>query len=383
MSIEYFLCCDGIKVRVCQASFCSVLSIKPDRVLRIARHWYKHGTTKPENRGGDRKKIAFSEKKEVIKNHIQSFNCRASRYGRKDAPGRKYLPSDLNVKRMYELFLDKNNAYTVATVGYHYYYGVFMNHFNLAFGYPATDTCSTCQTYKLAMKNQNITDNQKKLKTALFILHRRKARKFYSLLNDIHPNEITICFDMMENLVLPKLSIGEAYYSRQLYFYVLGVVIHKGDKSQSVNYIYFFTWMECENGKYSNMICSAIEHLLKNVLKDKCFNASSLRLFSDACYGQNKNINMTCMLLALRKQYFNKLQITHTFPERGHSYLPADRVFGRVQLDIKKRDQIFEPNEYINILSRHGKVMVYGQNWSAHDFKSCAKKHLKSELVST
>ena len=280
---------------------------------------------------------------------------------------------------MYELFLDKNNAYTVATVGYHYYYGVFINHFNLTFGYPATDTCSTCQTYKLAMKNQDITDNQKKLKTALFILHRRKARKFYSLLNDIHPNEITICFDMMENLVLPKLLIGEAYYSRQLYFYVLGVVIHKGDKSQSVNDIYFFTWMECENRKDSNMICSAIEHLLKNVLKDKCFNASSLRLFSDACYGQNKNINMTCMLLALRKQYFNKLQITHTFPERGHSYLPADRMFGRVQLDIKKRDQNFEPNEYINILSRHGKVMVYGQNWSAHDFKSEVKKYVMSK----
>ena len=25
MSIEYFLCCEGIKVQVCQASFCSVL----------------------------------------------------------------------------------------------------------------------------------------------------------------------------------------------------------------------------------------------------------------------------------------------------------------------------------------------------------------------
>ncbi|XP_065641134.1 uncharacterized protein LOC136073391 [Hydra vulgaris] len=263
MSIKYFLCCEGIKVRVCQASFCSVLSIKPDRVLRIARHWNEHGTTRPENREGDRKKVAFSQKNKAIINHIQSFTCRASHYGRKGAPGRKYWPSDLNVKRMHELFLDKNNTYTV---GYHYYYGVFMNDFNLAFGYPATDTCSTCQTYKLAIKNKNITDDQKKLKTALFILHRTKARKFYSLLNDIYPNEITICFDMMENLVLPKLSIGEAYYSRQAYFYVLGVVIHKGDKSQPVNDIYFFTWMECENRKDSNMICSAIEHLLK-----KCF----------------------------------------------------------------------------------------------------------------
>ncbi|XP_047138206.1 uncharacterized protein LOC124814476 [Hydra vulgaris] len=97
-SIEYFLCCKGIKVQVCQALFCSVLSIKPDRVLRIARHWYEHGTTRPENRGEDRKKVAFSVNKEAIKNHIKSFTYRASHYGRKGAPGCKYLPSDLNIK---------------------------------------------------------------------------------------------------------------------------------------------------------------------------------------------------------------------------------------------------------------------------------------------
>ena len=78
---------------------------------------------------------------------------------------------------MHELFLDKNNAYTVATVGYHYYYGVFMNHFNLTFGYPATDTCSTCQTYKLAMKNQDITDNQKKIKNCSFHSSSKESQK--------------------------------------------------------------------------------------------------------------------------------------------------------------------------------------------------------------
>nr|XP_047138281.1 uncharacterized protein LOC124814533 [Hydra vulgaris] len=86
------------------------MSIKLDRVLRIARHYYEHGTTRPKNRGVDRKK-------EAIKNHIQSFTSRESHYGRK------------------------------------------------AFGYPATDTCSTCQTYKSAVKNQNFMNDQKKLKT--------------------------------------------------------------------------------------------------------------------------------------------------------------------------------------------------------------------------
>ena len=315
-------------------------------MLRIARHWFEHGTIRPENRGGNRKQGAFAEKKEAVKNHIQSFTCRASHYGRKGAPGRKYLPSDLNIKRMHQLFLEQNNEAVALTVGYHYYYGVFMHYFNLAFGYPATDTCSTCQSFKLAMKNINISDAEKQTKVALYILHRRKARKFYSLLNDVQPTEITICFDMMENLVLPKLSIGEAYYSRQLYFYVLGIVVHRGNKSQSVNDIFFLTWLESENAKDSNMICSALNHLLRNNLMEECSNATTLRLFSDSCYGQNKSINMVSMLLALRKQCLKNVYITHTFPERGHSYLPADRVFGRVQLDIKKRDQILKPDEY-------------------------------------
>ena len=83
----------------------------------------------------------------------------------------------MNVKRMHQLFLENDTAVAV-NVSYHYYYGVFMSHFNLAFGCPATDTCSTCQTFKMAMKNLNLRDNEKQVKTALFILHRRKARKF-------------------------------------------------------------------------------------------------------------------------------------------------------------------------------------------------------------
>ena len=211
-----------------------------------------------------------------------------------------------------------------------------------------------------------------------FIFFTEEKQENFSLLNDVQPTEITICFDMMENLVLPKLSIGEAYYSRQLYFYVLGIVVHRGNKSQSVNDIFFLTWLESENAKDSNMICSALNHLLRNNLMEECSNATTLRLFSDSCYGQNKNINMVSMLLALRKQCLKNVYITHTFPERGHSYLPADRVFGRVQLDIKKRDQILKPDEYRDILSRHGKVLVYGQDWSALDFKSEVKKFVKA-----
>ncbi|XP_065654381.1 uncharacterized protein LOC136080946 [Hydra vulgaris] len=275
---------------------------------------------------------------------------------------------------MHKLYQELNKDQNQLIVGYHFYYAIFMYNFNLGIGHPATDTCSTCHAFKLAMKDVNLSDASKQTKTALYILHRRKARKFYSLLNDIRPNEITICFDMMENLVLSKLPIGEAYYSRQLYLYVLGVVVHRGNQTQHLN-INFFIWLECENCKDSNMICSALQHFLVAYLFDLCSNALVLRLFSDSCYGQNKNINMVSMLLSLRKQHFRNLLITHTFPERGHSYLPANRVFGHVQQDIKKHEQILEPDIYRDILN---KVFVFGQDWSALDFKAEVKKFVKT-----
>lgn len=50
---------------------------------------------------------------------------------------------------------------------------------------------------------------------------------------------MTVCFDIMENLVLPKTAIDQAYYSRQLYLYVFAVVHHGQDNSQFKNDVFF------------------------------------------------------------------------------------------------------------------------------------------------
>ena len=48
------------------------------------------------------------------------------------------------------------------------------------------------------------------------------------------------------------------------------------------------------------------------------------------------------------------LDISYTFPVRGHSFLPADRIFGRVEREIKTVDTISLPEEYHDILRKHG-----------------------------
>ncbi|XP_058629205.1 uncharacterized protein LOC131538986 [Onychostoma macrolepis] len=179
----------------------------------------------------------------------------------------------------------------------------------------------------------------------------------------------------MENLVLPRSAIGQTYYSRQVYFYVFGVVRHRGrGEPQSRHEINLYTWLEYENSKDSNIVASALQHYFSTVARVDLHQCQSLCLFSYSCYGQNKNINVLSMLFALRTPLYSQLNVTYFFPIRGHSFLPADRVFGRIEQDIRKHTTILLPEEYNNILQKHGTVHQYGKDWQCYDFKEAAAR---------
>lgn len=181
--------------------------------------------------------------------------------------------------------------------------------------------------------------------------------------------------------MLPKSPITQTFYSRQLYLYVFGVVHHHGRQDQRKEDIHIFTWLESENKKDSNMVASDLQYYLGTVVQHELREHSILRLFSDSCYGQNKNISMLSMLFALRNQKFKDLSINYTFPVRGHSFLPPDRVFGRLGQEIKKKDAILLPSENLEIMERHGNVHVYWQHWQCYDFKAAAAKQFLLSII--
>ncbi|KAK3803845.1 hypothetical protein RRG08_029437 [Elysia crispata] len=111
------------------------------------------------------------------------------------------------------------------------YFSVFKTDFNLGFGHPTTDICLTCIAYKAKIRSPDIDDEQKRQESAMFILHRQQARTFYTSLNSVSGGSVTVCLDIMEHLVLPKSPVGQSYYSRQLYLYVLGIVRYEGESS--------------------------------------------------------------------------------------------------------------------------------------------------------
>lgn len=60
--------------------------------------------------------------------------------------------------------------------------------------------------------------------------------------------------------------------------------------------------------------------------------ASHLILFSDACGGQNRNINIACFwLYIVSNPDFSYTVVDHKSMLSGHSYLPNDRDFGSIE----------------------------------------------------
>ena len=193
-------------------------------------------------------------------------------------------------------------------------------------------------SYRIKARDPDMTDDERRTATAMFILHRRRARAFSIQLGAVGQDSMTIYFDVMQNLVLPKTAIGQssaigqAYYSRQLYMYLFGVVVHHGkDGPQAKEDIHLYVWMEHQNKKDSNMTASALDNFFRLQRNETVRESRKQRIFSDSCYGQNKNMNVVVSMSMSLQRSFPNLQVECTFPIRGHYFLPADRVFGRIQ----------------------------------------------------
>lgn len=78
---------------------------------------------------------------------------------------------------------------------------------------------------------------------------------------------------------------------------------------------------------------------------------TSLRLYSDGCGGQNKNSNVMRYLFSL--VYTGRFRyIRHTFPVRGHSFLPNDRDFGRTEVKKRQNERIYTPSQWVDVIKQ-------------------------------
>ena len=111
---------------------------------------------------------------------------------------------------------------------------------------------------------------------------------------------------------------------------------------------------------------------------DSYRQVSRVELFSNGCRGQNKNN----ILLGMVQHWLHEITVGGgnqikdlllIFPVRGHSFLPCDRLFGRISQDTASKLNITTPEKYHEIFKMHAdEVFVYGKDWVLYDFKAAA-----------
>lgn len=347
---------------VCRGFFLAAFGIK-NRITPILKA-IQEGNIPEDKRGGDRYAKRSGPVKEKIRDFLKNLPASESHYNRKKSC-RVYLSSDLNIATLFKMYNSKNPAFCASLSMFK---RVFYNEFNIGFSSPAPDVCGTCLNLKNSMKQTE--QAEKAVLITKLRIHKMRANAFYALLKEDPPNSYSFCFDLQQIHPLPKTPIQDAFYLRQISLYAFCCVDVK-----SKNPV-FYTWTEDEASRGSTEIGSALLAHLRSLDLE---NIETLRLFCDGCGGQNKNAHIVhCLALWLRIEAPSSLNhlVLH-FPVRGHSYLPADRVFGRVEKMLKKHSIIHNPEEYHKYYRKVGRVRKVGKDWQLYDIKNLSTTYNK------
>lgn len=302
---------------------------------------------------------------------VKKFRCLEVHYCRGKTK-RQYLPSELSINKMHAMYSDQITDPNLQ-VKRSYFRFVFNTNFNIGFKAPATYVCSTCTMLKESIKTEKDADRRQTLMNRL-VVHKRRAKAFFKLLREGQPNTITMSIDCQKNMAVPKLFDQAAYFSRQISFYNFGVVEGTSKSALAKENVFLYVWGENDRPKGSNEIASAVYHRLCNL------NIDCIRLFADGCGGQNKNtILMTmCSYWLTSKAPHNIKKMEIIFPVVGHSFIPPDRVFARIEKSVKSKESIVSPAEYIEIFEKFGTIVKLGaEDCPVLDFKSEANKYCK------
>ncbi|KAJ8882851.1 hypothetical protein PR048_014665 [Dryococelus australis] len=73
----------------------------------------------------------------------------------------------------------------------------------------------------------------------------------------------------------------------------------------------------------------------------------------------------------------NVKEIILIFPVPGHSLLPPDHVFGRIEIELKHRETIVKSEEYLEIFENRGTVPTLFYDYPVFDWKRISQGNMK------
>lgn len=141
-----------------------------------------------------------------------------------------------------------------------YFCNIFNMYFNLGFGNPRVDVCSTCLQLTEKIKMATNAREKNELMTSKTV-HKRRAKAFFDMLKYENPTVKVMSFDCQKNMPLPKIPDQITYYSRQLYFHNFTIVDGTSKSTLTKENVFSYCWTENDFAKDSNLIASAVYRL--------------------------------------------------------------------------------------------------------------------------
>lgn len=340
-TLSYYFNADGTnRMKVCKVMFLNTLCISNKVVINAFKNLQPGGIVKHDQRG----KHAPSNKTsnaaiDTVVNHITSIPHYECHYSREKTT-RKYLGTHLSIEKMYELYLEfcKLNSIPEEHIAKNWVYrDVFNKRFNLSFKPPEVDTCDTCDSFKAKLKGnlsqlerEAIQDEHKK--------HIDESKKRYDLkaadskIGKEDPTHKVLTGDLQKCLATPLITSGLSFYKRKLW--TLDFTIHDARDST----VHCLMWDETKGARGGNEIASAIMKWADNVIPDSV--VEQITLWTDNCYGQNKNKSLIMCFFWMMMKYPQIKTINQKFLLKGHTHMEADTVHALIERKRKKANSM-------------------------------------------
>lgn len=335
-SRNYYLKLDDNSIRVCQTMFLNTFVISEQFVTTtLSKFCESSNIVNPDQRG---KHVPANktpaETIEYIKKHILSFPRYTSHYSRSRSK-REYLGPELNVAKMYSLFVAHCKAEGLCDdkISKEWLYRkTFNEEFNLAFYLPSNDTCDTCDKFESILRHEANLEEKAKIEKIrsdhLKDADERYARKRRDKESSKNSNgkSITLMLDMQKCLPTPLLTNTQSFYLRKLW--VLNETLHDDTSNKS----YCMIWDETEGARGPNEVGSTIIEWVLNYMPP---STREITIWSDNCAGQNRNIFLVyCYFWLLENSELDA--INHKFLLRGHTHSEVDAVHSVIERKKKE-----------------------------------------------
>lgn len=338
-SREYYL----NKILVCRNMFIKTLGISTKRInTSLVKMRTEDSITDKRGTQGGWNKLSEDLKTQVIE-HIQKFPKYISHYSRAETNS-QFLPPEMTLKKMFELYLDGKERHN--TVSFSSYKKIFYRNFNLKFKTLKKDTCNKCDTLNIQKKNST-NDEEKEAIVQEHNLHisiwQEAKMKMKQDMKFAADNRYFECltYDLEKTLPLPRIPTNIVFYKRQLWVYNCG--IHSGKHKRG----FCYPWVEGTAGRGAQEVGSC---LLKHIKEHVSDGVTDLVLWSDSCGGQNRNIKIVLMLKCVLESHPTIQKITMRYLISGHSYLPNDDDFGKIESALKHQQYIYIPEDYFKAM---------------------------------